>query len=183
MSKARDNADGGANELPDLIDCTVSTSDPAANSNPTSGAGHFWVNKTSGNVYVLTDATAGANLWTNVGNGTDNIGPFIATGGTITTAGGYTYHTFTSSGTFTITQGATVGIAGDILMVGGGGSGGGGGYAYDPFHNSVPTPDASSGGGGGGGDAMGGGRGGWPMIPSWPVYARPFGPAHLAWHT
>ena len=125
MSKARDNADGGANELPDLIDCTVSTSDPAANSNPTSGAGHFWVNKTSGNVYVLTDATAGANLWTNVGNGTDNIGPFIATGGTITTAGGYTYHTFTSSGTFTITQGATVGIAGDILMVGGGGSGGG----------------------------------------------------------
>ena len=29
------------------------------------------------------------------------IGPQRGTGGTVTSAGGYTYHTFTSSGTFT----------------------------------------------------------------------------------
>ena len=47
---------------------------------------------------------------------------FEATGGTITTAGGYKYHTFTSSGTFTVSKGsATV----EYLVVAGGGGGGG----------------------------------------------------------
>ena len=46
----------------------------------------------------------------------------IATGGTITTTGGYRYHTFTSSGTFAITgAGSTL----DALVVAGGGGGGG----------------------------------------------------------
>jgi hypothetical protein len=46
----------------------------------------------------------------------------IATGGTITTSGGYRYHTFTSSGTFAITAaGSTL----DALVVAGGGGGGG----------------------------------------------------------
>jgi hypothetical protein len=75
MSKARDNADGGAKELPDLTDCTVSTSDPAVNSNPASGVGHVWINKTSGEQYVLTDATAGNNVWYNVGDGGGAIQP------------------------------------------------------------------------------------------------------------
>jgi len=45
---------------------------------------------------------------------------FNATGGTITYVGGYTIHTFTSSGTFNVTS------AGDVeyLVVGGGGAGG-----------------------------------------------------------
>ena len=46
----------------------------------------------------------------------------VATGGTITTSGGYKYHTFTGSGTFAITSAGTVF---DALIVAGGGSGGG----------------------------------------------------------
>jgi hypothetical protein len=46
------------------------------------------------------------------------IGSFSATGGTITTAAGKTIHTFTSSGTFTVTSGSS-----DVeyLVVAGGG--------------------------------------------------------------
>ena len=46
--------------------------------------------------------------------------PFTATGGTITTSGAYTIHTFTSSGTFTPAIAGTV----DYLVVAGGGGGG-----------------------------------------------------------
>ena len=58
----------------------------------------------------------------------------VATGGTVTTSGLYTIHTFTTSGTFTPTVGGTV----EYLVVGGGGGAGGG--------DSV-----GRGGGGGGG--------------------------------
>lgn len=54
-----------------------------------------------------------------------------ATGGTETTAGGYKYHTFTSSGTLTVTSAGTF----EVLLVGGGGGG---------------CSDAGGGGGGGG---------------------------------
>ena len=50
---------------------TSSTSDPTISTNPTLGA--KWINKTSGEVYICTDATTGANVWTNVGAGTGNI--------------------------------------------------------------------------------------------------------------
>ena len=46
---------------------TISAVDPAINTNPSS-VGAAWVNRTSGSVFVCTDATAGANLWHNVGN-------------------------------------------------------------------------------------------------------------------
>ena len=54
-----------------------------------------------------------------------------ATGGTITTSGNYKYHTFTSSGTFSVSA-APAGKTIDFIVVGGGGSrrGGGGGYVY-----------------------------------------------------
>jgi hypothetical protein len=125
MTKARDNADGGASEFAELTDTTVSTSDPAINSNPASGLGHIWENKTSGEMYVLTDATAGANVWANVGSpGSGDIQPYVppdATGGTVTTSGGYKYHKFTSSGNFVVSNnGGNV----DIMLVSGGGGGG-----------------------------------------------------------
>ena len=59
---------------------------------------------------------------------------FSATGGTITTSGAYTIHTFTSSGTFTPNGPKSV----DWLVVAGGGGGGG-------------NPSSDSGGGGGAG--------------------------------
>jgi hypothetical protein len=52
---------------------TVSASDPAINTNMTLGT--IWVNSTSGEMFVCTDATAGANIWTNVGEGTGDIQP------------------------------------------------------------------------------------------------------------
>lgn len=66
-----------------------------------------------------------------IGEPSPSVG-FAATGGTVTTSGGYTIHTFTSSGTFAVSSGtATV----DALIVAGGGTGGG---------------DLGGGGGGGG---------------------------------
>ena len=49
--------------------------------------------------------------------------PFSASGGSESTSGGYKYHTFTSSGTFTVHAGNT---NADILIVAGGGGGSGG---------------------------------------------------------
>ena len=48
---------------------------------------------------------------------------FTATGGTITTSGSYTIHTFTSNGTFTPSTSGNI----DFLVIGGGGGGAGGG--------------------------------------------------------
>jgi hypothetical protein len=62
----------GVSTLSELSDVTVSTSDPAVSTNP-SATGHLWVNKTSGETYICSDATAGANVWKNMGDGSDNI--------------------------------------------------------------------------------------------------------------
>ena len=106
--------------LNDLSSATVSSSSPAINTNPSSGVGTLWI-QTDGNAYILTDATAGANVWTNIGKGSSDIAPFSATGGTITTVGCYKVHTFTSSGTFTpSTSSSSI----DIMLVAGGAAGG-----------------------------------------------------------
>ena len=65
----------GAN-LTGVESATVSTSDPVITTNPSGGVGTKWINKTSGEVYVCTDATAGENVWKNVGAGSDNIEPY-----------------------------------------------------------------------------------------------------------
>jgi len=70
---ARIPALSGAN-LTNVPGPTVSTSDPTISTNPT--LGKKWVNKTSGEVYICTDATAGENVWTNVGAGSGDITPF-----------------------------------------------------------------------------------------------------------
>ena len=63
---------------------------------------------------------------------------FLATGGSISTAGGYRQHLFTSSGSFVVTQGGTID---EIIIIGGGGGGGG----------SEAGTEWGSGGGGAGG--------------------------------
>ena len=75
----------------------------------------------------------------------------VVSGGTVTTSGGYTIHTFTSSGTLTVSNGAKSGV--DYLLVGGGGGGGGKGSVgnngdTDSSNNFV---DNNSGGNGGNG--------------------------------
>jgi len=61
-----------------------------------------------------------------------------ATGGTVSDINGYRTHTFTTSGTFTITSGGYV----EVLVVAGGGAGG---------SNNVSSTGTASGGGGAGG--------------------------------
>ena len=75
----------------------------------------------------------------------------VATGGTVTTDGNYKIHTFTSSGTFTVTQAASTAANNAveyIVVAGGGGSGGGwesGGGGAGGYRSSVVGE--SSGGG------------------------------------
>lgn len=87
--------------------------------------------------------------------GTQTAAAFIAaTGGTVTTSGNYRIHTFTSSGTFTVTS-APSGKYIDFIVVGGGGGaafqqgGGAGGFVYkgsqSPSAGSYPVVVGSGG--------------------------------------
>ena len=78
-----------------------------------------------------------------VGLTTETLTTFNATGGTKTTDGSYTYHTFTASGSFVVEGDAK---ACEAFVVGGGGAGG---------TPSPSVPDAKCAGGGGGGAALG----------------------------
>jgi hypothetical protein len=68
------------------------------------------------------------------------------TGGTVTTAGEYTIHTFTSSGTFTVADSTLTAV--DVLIVGGGGAGGmdsgGGGGGGAVLYSASKTLSSSS---------------------------------------
>ena len=66
--------------LTGIESATVSTSDPVIATNPSGGVGTKWINKTSGEVYICTDATAGANVWTNVGAGSGDVQPWAFQG-------------------------------------------------------------------------------------------------------
>jgi len=79
-------------QLTGIVSLTLSASDPTISTNPSGGLGTEWNNSTSGEMYICTDATAGANVWTNVGAGTDNIAPVPMWQGTQYgySAGGFT---------------------------------------------------------------------------------------------
>ena len=55
---------------------TKNASDPTISTNPSGGVGTEWHNTTSGEAYICTDATAGSNVWTNIGEGTGNVVPW-----------------------------------------------------------------------------------------------------------
>ena len=59
-----------------------------------------------------------------LGGGFSVVLPFSATGGTITTSGSYTIHSFLGSGTFAVIN-APIGFEVEYLVVAGGGGGGG----------------------------------------------------------
>ena len=63
----------GAAALTGISAITKSASDPTISTNPSLGT--VFQNTTSGEMYICTDATAGENIWINVGDGTDNIEP------------------------------------------------------------------------------------------------------------
>ena len=68
----------------------TSASDPTVSSNKALGT--EWLNSTSGNMFICTDATAGENVWTNVGAGSGNVVPYVFQGSSYGyAAGGYSY--------------------------------------------------------------------------------------------
>ena len=69
---------------------------------------------------LSTTGAAGARAFGLFGVKTTAAAFIAATGGTVTTSGNYKIHTFTSSGTFTVTS-APSGKYIDFLVVGGGG--------------------------------------------------------------
>jgi len=119
----------------------------AANSIGTGFKGFLWIRYDNPTQSGIIDrigvvsakvATAGSVLkLVNGGSGGSIAAPFSANGGTVTFAGGNEIHTFSSSGTFTVTGGPGS-VA--VLVVAGGGGGG------SNLHN-----DYGPGGGGGGG--------------------------------
>ena len=128
----------------DTVVFPQNTSDPAIDTNPAGGVGSMWLNTTSGEMFTLTDATAGANVWTNIGGGTGDVSPnpymtATNTNGNEETYGNYKVVTFTTSGTFTPIIGLdpTLGNKVEYLVIAGGGGGGRG--------------QSGSGGGGGAG--------------------------------
>lgn len=103
-------------------------------------------------VCVYVDATKGW-LFTNESNVGDLAPSFVAaTGGTITTSGDFKIHTFTSSGTFTVTDAGSAAGSNtvDYLVVASGGSGGAGagnnltygagGAGAGGYRESFPNP-------------------------------------------
>ena len=99
-------------------------------------------------VLVYADATRGWLYTVESNVGDLEAALFVtATGGTITTSGDYKIHTFTSSGTFTVTDaGNPLGSTTvDYMVVAGGAGGGknqGGGGGAGGFRESVPSPAA-----------------------------------------
>ena len=101
-------------------------------------------------VLIYVDSTEGW-LYT-VENNVGDLGPpyVAATGGTITTSGDFKIHTFTSSGTFTVTAAGNSSGSNtvDYLVVAGGGGGagyggcglGGGGGGAGGYRESFPNP-------------------------------------------
>ena len=84
--------------LTGIAGMTKVTSDPVITTNPSTGVGTTWINKSSGEMFVCTDATAGENVWVNIGGGVGHVGKVFGGRGLGTvagyTAGGYTTTTF-----------------------------------------------------------------------------------------
>ena len=156
---------------------TVNTGDPAYNTNLAGkSVGHFWVNSTSGEVYILTNATTNANVWTNVGDGTGRIDNsylisdilVVAGGGGGGARGGGGAGGMIQQAGFSISVGnvitATVGAGGAGGTTGDGGDGGNSVLSTNDSVNPFSTQTAIGGGGGGksaaGSNGVGNSRGG-----------------------
>ena len=86
-----------------LSSVTKNASDPIITTNPSGGVGSVWQNTTSGEMFICTDATAGGNVWTNVGEGSGDVQPYSVYAGTQYgfTAGGDSRNTTVDKFSFT----------------------------------------------------------------------------------
>ena len=113
LSGALPAVDGSAlTNIPSSI--TKNASDPATDSNPAGGVGTMWANTTSGEMFVLTDATTDENVWTNVGGGTGDVQPWGFPG----TISGYSSGGQISSSNYNIIDKFSFSSDGDATDVG-----------------------------------------------------------------
>jgi hypothetical protein len=61
--------------LTNMSSALSGSSDPLITTNPSGGVGTKYKNTTDGEMFICTDATAGENVWTNIGAGSGNIVP------------------------------------------------------------------------------------------------------------
>jgi hypothetical protein len=91
LTGAMPAVDGAA--LTGIAGMTKTTSDPLITSNPATGVGTVWLNKSTSELFGCTDATTGANVWVNIGGGYGGYGKSFGGRGPGTvagyTAGGY----------------------------------------------------------------------------------------------
>lgn len=119
------------------VEYTPSGGSPQTVSTGSTGTSYTLTGLVNGTAYTVRVAAVNADAGTGTYTaGSSSVTPgssAVVTGGTVSTPGdGYTYRTFTSSGTLSISGGA---LTADVLVVGGGGGGGrsgggGGGVLY-----------------------------------------------------
>jgi hypothetical protein len=99
---------------------TISASDPTISTNPSGGVGTLWTNSTTGNLYCCTVATAGANVWVNIGSGFHGVGKCFGGNGPGTIAGfasgGYTPTVVNTIDKFTFGSSANATDVGDLTL-------------------------------------------------------------------
>jgi len=125
------NADGAAQTEVFRNGALVATKEPGTASHQDTG-----LSRGADYSYVVRHVRSGVESGNS--NSVSAHPAFSATGGSISTSGGFRQHLFTSSGTFVVTQGGTID---EIIIIGGGGGGGG----------SEAGTEWGSGGGGAGG--------------------------------
>jgi hypothetical protein len=72
LTGAMPAVDGAA--LTGISGMTKTTSDPALNTNPATGVGTVWLNKSTSELFGCTDATTDENVWVNIGSGIGPVG-------------------------------------------------------------------------------------------------------------
>jgi hypothetical protein len=65
-----------AGAMTGVSSATKSASDPTVSTNPSTGLGTKWINTTSGEIFILTDATAGSNVWISTGGTSGNVASY-----------------------------------------------------------------------------------------------------------
>ena len=89
--------------LTGITGATKNASNPVIATNPSGGVGTEWQNTTTGEIFICTDATAGANVWTSTGGRSGNITPWSG-GWTTGTQYGYAMGGYISSAASDIIQ-------------------------------------------------------------------------------
>ena len=118
------------------------SSDPTISTNPGT-VGTKFINTTDGEIFICTDATAGANVWTNVGAGSGDVAPYPNSHKPGTTYGYHCGGYYPSSKTniierFSFTSDGNGVDVGDLISVCNGGAGSDA-TAYG-YHSGTNTP-------------------------------------------